>query len=161
MEAQRVYIDSRDRSSGTATYFEYQLANNIVVENECVATLDCVLIPVSWYNVTQGQLYIQEFNGSALERRVVTVQEGYYDAVSLSKAIETALNSGSILLTPYTCTFDTNSGRFSIANNWQNNEQLFVCTREHLVQRASDSELAAYGLAMGPRATGRIQAAGA
>ena len=160
MDAQRLYIDSRDRASGTATDFEYQLVNSIPVAKEFVATIDCVLIPVSWYTITQGQLYIAEFNGSAFEKRVVTIPQGYYDALTLSKAVETGLNTDSILLTPYTVSFDTKSGRISIANAWRNNEQLYVYTKEHLVQRSSDSELAQFGLVRGQEPPGAFKELG-
>ena len=52
MDFQRIYVDSRDREfGGTASELDYMLANNIVVDRESVAVLDCVLLPNSWYTI--------------------------------------------------------------------------------------------------------------
>ena len=63
MQFQRLYVDSRDRVSGTAEEFEYQLSTNVTVAEESIAVLDTVLIPNSWYTVTKDRndrLYIRE-----------------------------------------------------------------------------------------------------
>ena len=107
MEAHRLYIDSRDRSSGTATDFEYQLANDIVISQECTATLDCVLIPVSWNTVTKDRddgIYIREESTGVFTFRVATLRPGYYDVSSLATEIARALTQDSILTSPiYMC----------------------------------------------------------
>ena len=52
MHFQRIYVDSRDREiGGSASEFDYMLANNIVVPEESIAVLDSVLLPNSWYFV--------------------------------------------------------------------------------------------------------------
>ena len=56
MQFQRLYIDSRDRVSGTQTEFEYQLSTNVVVQQESLAVLDTVLIPNSWYIIIRYHL---------------------------------------------------------------------------------------------------------
>ena len=48
MHFQRIYVDSRDREvGGSASEFDYMLANNIVVESDSLAVLDNVLLPNS------------------------------------------------------------------------------------------------------------------
>ena len=54
MDVIRLYIDSRDRVSGDASEFEYQPSLDVTVEQESIAVLDTVLIPVSWYVVQEG-----------------------------------------------------------------------------------------------------------
>ena len=108
MEAHRLYIDSRDRSSGTATDFEYQLANSIVIEKECTATLDCVLIPNSWYTVSKDRddgIYIREESTGVGYFRVAILRPGYYDANSLATEIARALSQDSVMASPYTCVY--------------------------------------------------------
>ena len=55
MQFQRLYVDSRDRVSGTAEEFEFQLSTNVTVAEESIAVLDSVLIPNSWYTVTNDK----------------------------------------------------------------------------------------------------------
>ena len=121
MEAHRLYIDSRDRSSGTATDFEYQLANSIVIEKECTATLDCVLIPNSWYTVTKDSddgIYIREESAGFGYFRVAILRPGYYDANSLATEIARALTQDSVMASPYTCVYGATLGRYEISNAW-------------------------------------------
>ena len=103
MQFQRLYIDSRDRVSGTAESFEYQLSTNVTVAEESIAVLDSVLIPNSWYTVTKNtndRLYIREQTGGAGSYRISTLQPGYYDVNSLATEIARALTQNSVLDSP-------------------------------------------------------------
>ena len=103
MQFQRLYIDSRDRVSGTPEDFEYQLATNIVVHEESIATLDTVLIPNSWYTVTKDvndRIYVTEGNSSDLVQRIATIDPGDYDVNSLAAAIAAALTKDSRVISP-------------------------------------------------------------
>ena len=95
MHFQRLYIDSRDRVSGTATDFTYQLPTNITVPEESIAVLDTVLIPVSWYTVQKDyndRIYIAEYHPASLESyRIVTIEQGYCDIKALAMAVEKPL----------------------------------------------------------------------
>ena len=129
MEAHRLYIDSRDRSSGTATDFEYQLANSIAIEKECTATLDCVLIPVSWNTITKDRddgIYIREESAGVFTFRVATLRPGYYDVSSLATEIARALTQDSILASPYTCVYSATLGRYEIGNAWSGSDVLYI-----------------------------------
>ena len=103
MQFQRLYVDSRDRVSGTAEEFEYQLSTTISVAEESIAVLDTVLIPNSWYTVakdTNDRIYIREQTSGAGAFRIATLAPGYYDVNSLATEIARVLTQGSILASP-------------------------------------------------------------
>ena len=110
MGTYRIYVDSRDREvGGTASEFDYMLANSIVVERESVAVLDCVLIPNSWYTVEKNKndlLFIREYRNTEIDYHVATVAQGYYDVDSFAAAVAAALNAVSVLSEQYTAAFD-------------------------------------------------------
>ena len=103
---QRLYIDSRDRAAVSNEDFEVSLPKHVNVERESVAVLDTVLVPNSFYTVTQDvddRLYVVESSfQQPLTYRVVVIAPGYYDVHSFGVAVETALNSDSRkLILPY------------------------------------------------------------
>ena len=103
MQFQKLYVDSRDRVSGTAEEFEYQLATTISVAEESIAVLDTVLIPNSWYTVSKGhndRLYIREQTAGEGTYRIATLAPGYYDVNSLATEIARALTQNSVLDSP-------------------------------------------------------------
>ena len=103
MQFQRLYIDSRDRMSGTAESFEYQLSTNVTVGEESIAVLDSVVIPNSWYTVTKGQndgIYIKEDTAGVGAFRIAILGPGYYDVNSLATEIARALTQDSVMLSP-------------------------------------------------------------
>ncbi len=136
MQFQRLYIDSRDRVSGTSEDFEYQVATNILVHEESIATLDTVMIPNSWYTVTKNvndRIYVTESNFSNLVFRIATIAPGYYDVNSLAMAIAAALTKDSIVISPYTCTYNDRLGRYEVSNVWTgNSEQIYITTQQSL-----------------------------
>ena len=103
MQFQRLYIDSRDRVSGTAESFEYQLSTNVTVAEESIAVLDSVLIPNSWYTVTKDKndgIYIREDSAGVGSYRAAILGPGYYDVNSLATEIARALTQNSVLDSP-------------------------------------------------------------
>ena len=134
MQFQRLYIDSRDRVSGTAESFEYQLPNNIMVGEESIAVLDSVLIPNSWYTVTKGKndgIYIREDSDAVGTYRVAILGPGYYDVNSLATEIARALTQNSVVVSPYTCSYSATLGRYEISNPWTGpQETLYIWTEE-------------------------------
>ena len=107
MQFQRLYIDSRDRVSGTAESFEYQLSTNVTVGEESIAVLDSVVIPNSWYTGTKCQndgIYIKEDTAGAGAFRIAILRPGYYDVNSLATEIARALTQDSFGAQPlYVC----------------------------------------------------------
>ena len=134
MQFQRLYIDSRDRVSGTAESFEYQLSTNVTVGEESIAVLDSVVIPNSWYTVTKGQndgIYIKEDTAGAGAFRIAVLGPGYYDVNSLATEIARALTQDSMMLSPYACVYSATTGRFEISNPWTGpSEGLYIFTEE-------------------------------
>ena len=103
MQFQRLYVDSRDRVSGTAEEFEYQLATNITVAEESIAVLDTVCIPNSWYTVSKDRndrIYIREDTSGVGTFRIAILAPGYYDVNSLATEIARALTQNSLLASP-------------------------------------------------------------
>ena len=124
----RLYIDSRDRASGTPEDFAYQLSLDVSVAQESIAVLDTVLIPVSWYVVEEGvndRIYVTEQNFSGAGHRIATIPPGHYgDVYSLAPAIAEALNTGPrLVISPYTVTYDSVLGRFQVGNPWTGAEE--------------------------------------
>ena len=136
MNFQRIYVDSRDREvGGTASEFDYMLSNNIVVPEESIAVLDSVLLPNSWYSVEKNLsdlLYIRETVNEADVYRVVSVEQGYYDADSLSTAVATAISTGRLVSSPYTGSFNPVTGRIELANVFTGGGALHIATEEAL-----------------------------
>ena len=136
MNFQRIYVDSRDREvGGTASEFDYMLSNNIVVPEESIAVLDSVLLPHSWYSVEKNLndlLYIRETLADQDVYRVVSVEQGYYDADSLATAVATAISTGRLVSSPYTGNFNQVMGRIELANVFTGGGALYIATEEAL-----------------------------
>ena len=87
---QRIFIDSRDRVTGTNEDFSISLPRSIVVPFESLAVLDTVLIPTSTYTVneTHSNFYYIERNAQNQSRYLwVTLQTGFYSVESLVLSI--------------------------------------------------------------------------
>ena len=89
MAVHRLYIDSRDRVSGDASDFSYQLSMDVTVMQESIAVLDTVIIPVSWYVVEEDindRIYVIEENFSGVGHRIATISPGHYGDVYVMAA---------------------------------------------------------------------------
>ena len=123
MEVHRLYIDSRDRVSGDASEFEYQLSLDVTVLQESTAVLDTVLIPVSWYVVEEGAndiTYVTEQFFSGAGHRIATIPPGHYvDVYTMTAGIDEALNAGGrMVIPPYSVTSNKDLARFQVGNPW-------------------------------------------
>ena len=145
MQFQRLYIDSRDRVSGTQSEFEYQLSTNVVVQQESIAVLDTVLIPNSWYTVTKNKndrIYIREESNRVESFRIATLAPGYFDVLSLSTEITAALTRNSTLINLYTCVYNTTISKFEVSNSWSNNDELlYILVRGGIASRRCSSSV--------------------
>ena len=134
---QRLYIDSRDRAGGSNEDFEISLPHSINVERESVAVLDTVLIPNSFFTVTEDvddRIYIKEDDFSGQRYRIAKVAPGYYhDLDSFARAVQEALNDGRLVLFEYSVTYEARSGRFRIWNQFKGEgENAIIWSRESL-----------------------------
>ena len=138
MQFQNLYIDSRDRVSGTQSDFEYQWNANVVVMQESLAVLDTVCIPNSLYTVTKNKnvrIYIcEEINGSA-DFRIATIEAGYYDVLAMATQIAATLTQNSTLVNPYTCVHNTTISNFEISNAWSSNTDLLHIWSEEALRK--------------------------
>ena len=63
MSTYRIYVDSRDRRSGTPTDFEYELPYSLAIQEKSLANIDVVALPDSIQAVIEGVndiIYIRE-----------------------------------------------------------------------------------------------------
>jgi hypothetical protein len=146
MAVHRLYIDSRDRVSGDASDFSYQLSMDVTVVQESIAVLDTVIIPVSWYVVEEDindRIYITEENFSGTGHRIATISPGHYgDAFAMAAGIEEALNAGGrMVISPYTVTFNRDLGRFQIGNPWTGPNEACYIASEWTLQNSLDPEI--------------------
>ena len=120
----KFYIESRYRSSGTNEDFVYQLPRGIDIPDS-LAYIDCVCVPNTIYSIKQGandKLYVREsFVASsgaaeAVTYRILTVQPGQYNGVTLAAVVATALNVGSTMPS-YTVTFELDKGKLKIVTS--------------------------------------------
>jgi len=102
-----LYIDSADRTTGSANNFTYQLG--VLSKFDKIALL-AASIPNTLYNVTAVNNTIYWNDGSA---RTATVPAGYYNATELAIAMNTAMDLVGTA-GPFTVTFSPITGKMTI-----------------------------------------------
>ena len=115
----RIYIDSRQRTSGTDSDFTYDLSRSIEVPDNTIAFVDSVLLPNVFTTLHENndRLYVSEqFQGTMTEHTYL-LQEGNYTGQSLASLLATTLNGPNKTL-PTNCsvTFDEIIGKLTISN---------------------------------------------
>ena len=145
MDARRLYIDSKDRTSGTATDFIFQVNLEMDIKEDSVAILDTVLIPVSWYVVEAGdndRIYMSETRAGNIGHFIALIEQGYYkNYFEMATAIQKALNDSRVMVTsPYVVTFNTKQNRCHIDNPWTGlDEVCYIYSKYSLTQFISPS----------------------
>ena len=131
----KIYIDSRHRSSGTPSDFNFQLAQSIEVPENTIAYVDAVQVANTFETIQTGynqKVYLREYHGGTNSDRIATLPAGNYDGISLATALAAALNSGTNLGT-YSASFDSTKGTMTIGNNTGSNSNSFtIYTRDEL-----------------------------
>ena len=95
----KVYIDSRfkTKDSKSNSEFKYELVESVQLPDKCVAYVDDVIIPVSWYNIDENNryLYIRRFQDltSTYTDRIVPIEVSNHTPDSLTDAVQDALNT--------------------------------------------------------------------
>ena len=92
MSTFRIYCDSRDRRSGSATSFEYALPYSLAIQEKSLANIDVVVLPNSLLTVYEGVsdlIYVREESqiGQVWER-TARIAPGYYNVETLRVAIQ-------------------------------------------------------------------------
>ena len=121
MSTYRIYVDSRDRKSGSPTAFEYALPFSLPISEPSLANIDVVVLHNSIKTVTAGvndMIYMRENDNLEFERyRTPTIAEGYYTINSLRLAIQDALNGPTkILPGDYQVVYNERLARFQFSH---------------------------------------------
>jgi hypothetical protein len=101
LKFRKIHVDSRLRSSGTNSDFEYSLAETFNTPEGCVCWCDAVVLPHSWMSIddTNKYLYVAERSGSSgsynYSVRRVEIATGSHSGSTLKGPIQTALNSNT------------------------------------------------------------------
>ena len=116
-----LYFDSRLRSSGTNSDFEYQLSESFTTPENTICYIDSISVPHSWNTISEDNntLYLAEKVGSVHTIRVVTLPIGDYKTSTLRSAIETALNTGTLptgVLPNYACMHIQTTNKITISS---------------------------------------------
>ena len=95
LKFRKIHIDSRFKSSGTHSDFEYTLAEMFDCPEGTICYLDNAVIPMSWNTIdsTNQYLYIAEKVGTAYSVRRLDLTVGYHSGVSLKTLLQTTLNA--------------------------------------------------------------------
>ena len=95
LKFRKVHIDSRFKSSGTHSDFEYTLAEMFDCPEGTICYLDNAVIPMSWNTIdsTNQYLYIAEKVGTTYSVRRLDLTVGYHSGVSLKEQVKSALNA--------------------------------------------------------------------
>ena len=124
MSTYRIYLDSRERKSGTATDFEYALPYTLSIRERSLAMVDVVVVPNSIKTVgaKNSYIYVRETvtvgGTSEIRDRVVEIPEGYYTVEGLAGAIQTALNGfDKFLPGAYVVEYDPPIARYVFTND--------------------------------------------
>ena len=105
MSTYRIYVDSRDRKSGSPESFEYALPYSLPIQQKSLANIDVVCLNNSIQTVIPGVndlIYLRETsNLDAVWNRTPRVVPGYYNIETLRLAIQDTLNAGTLSLAIY------------------------------------------------------------
>ena len=119
MPIRKLYIDSRRRSSGSHSDFDYQLPQPVQVpRSRCF--VDSVHLANVFPTITSHSrfIYIEETSTTNMStKRKVGLTVGGYDGTSLATEVDTQLNIGTALnANSYSCNFKSGSGKLTISN---------------------------------------------
>ena len=127
----KVYIDSRfkTKDSKSNSEFKYELVDSIQLPDKCVAFVDDVIIPVSWYNIDESNkyLYIRRFQDLSDTKtdRIVQIEVSNHTPDSLTDAVQDALNTafGSSV---FSVSYDPRKLKLSITAEPQSEVKVFT-----------------------------------
>ena len=142
MSTYRIYLDSRERQTGTATQFEYALPYTLSIRERSFAMVDVVVVPNSIKTVgaKNYMIYVLEtvtIGEGQVETRIryPTIPEGYYTVETLRVAVQDALNGFDRLIPGvYVVEFNELLARFQFSNNAATNfnDAFAIYTKESL-----------------------------
>ena len=121
MSTYRIYVDSRDRRSGSPTSFEYALPYSLAIQEKSLANIDVVCLTNSIQTVIEGVndiIYMKEKDNLDFEKvRTPKIAPGYYTIETLRVAIQDALNGPTKSLPgDYVVSFSERLARFQFSH---------------------------------------------
>lgn len=136
---QRIFVDSRDRVTGTNENFTITLPKSIVIPIESLAVLDTVLIPTSSYTINSNNqlVYFIETDAGGLatfhNKGMVT---GFYTPETLAVELQAVLNSNpQKQVTPlYVVAYSDLKGKFEITCPVTGQETFTFLTTQWLME---------------------------
>ena len=121
MSTYRIYVDSRDRQSGSAEDFTYALPYTLNITEKSLANIDAVVIPNNIQTVVAGKndlIYFRE-NSPAdnVYQCLARLSPGYYEIESLATEIARGMNEVTNLPEVYEVTYNSKLGRYEFVNS--------------------------------------------
>ena len=120
MSTFRIYVDSRDRQSGTAEDFTYALPYTVNITEKSLANMDAVVIPNSIKTVIAGKndlIYFRENSQlDQVQQKIARLNSGYYNIESLATEIARAMTEVSFLPQAYVVSYNSTLGRYEFNN---------------------------------------------
>ena len=114
----RVYVDSRFKTGGTNTEFDFELPLTVNLPKKCKCYVSGFSCPVSWYTVEQNvndRLYVRETTGNTQTDRVIILDAKNYSGVSLEAELQSKLNNSSTIV--YSVSYGLTTGKMTININ--------------------------------------------
>ena len=131
----KIYFDSRFRSSGTHSDFEYTLAQGFEVSDSTVAIVDTFACANEFAAIDSigtknhrlsfaDRWWDSNANAWTITQRSVVIPDGHYDAYSLATALAVAMDAASV--NTFSVTYSELSSKFSFSSS----EQFKIWSRE-------------------------------
>ena len=97
----RIYVDNRERNSGSLSDFEISLPQSYEIPRETVAVIDSVFLPSVWHTIEAGvndRLYVVETSTAhGIQKRTSSLPHGNYGGVDLATMLASNLNGGTTM----------------------------------------------------------------
>ena len=140
LKFRKIHFDSRMKSSGTHSQFEYNLAEPFDTPEGTICYVDNVSIPHTWYSVDSWNqnMYVAEKVSNAHTVRLVTVPVASYSVNTLKSGLETALNTNR----------PANIGAYIVAHTPSTNKLAIACAANCLMHVLTDDEIKLYDQAL-------------
>ena len=147
MKIQKIYIDSKFRTSGTSSNFAVELPQTVELNENMKCHIHEITIPHSWYSIhsTNNNFYFRHqvlppSTPNGITYRKIVVPEGTYTPSNLSSTIQTLLNTlvdGNGRTNTYTFIYNSSTNKISIASNYAD-VIFFVLTDNDITQAIAD-----------------------
>ena len=124
----KVYLDSRFKrfDSASNSNCKFELKQPIHLPLKCVAYIDDIQIPHTWYNVsdTNNKLYIRSLNSSNVQNdHIITMDSKNYTLALLATELNTKLSA--VFGATLTCSANERRGNISFVSSTGNKHRIY------------------------------------